>query len=265
MILMSATTAPTDYAAMNMPTLRGIAKTRGITVTAGVRKPDLIKVLTDSEPKAAPKPSPVRKDVKPADVTPDAEERSKEDVKRIGALENQAARMLQAAVTDSMKLANTLAVLYPLAPWTLHKQTPKQYFAALGIRRDNYIMPTDARRELVTLVYTANPDTPIEHVMLMTAASERSIKRDRADAGLINPNRSDAQRAAANARNAGSEEESPAAPSGPVTRMVPVVSMTSVREFINKLDDADMVIELLVLCEERATALTGIARKDDAA
>jgi hypothetical protein len=284
-----------DYAALNMQTLRSLAKTRGITVTAGVRKDQLVKVLVDSDPKPKPatakpakpspvrtdvkpatakpaKPSPVRTDVKPADVKPDPAETAR----KIAALENEAARLLGAAVTDSVKLAVTWARIYAFQPWKIHKATVKAYFEAHGMTRDNYIMPTDARHVLGALIwtgklpadlqekfgtyvdgatFTAIPNAPVDHVVAMSASSPRSVQRDRDALGVANTARQEShKKPAADKPKADKQTTTPAA-DGPVTRMVPVLSMISVREFISTLDDLDMLEELGDLVTERMTAL----------
>ena len=201
-------------------------------------------------PKAtAPKPSPVRKDVAPADVTPEAH--TPEQAQQIKTLEGLAARYLHDGRSAAERLANTLVKLFPLQPWAGqklangHPMTVGGYYSALG----NRLVGTDvdARRIVVKAL---DGLTDIDTLVAVAGSSKRTIIRDRRDMGL-----------------ARAENVTPPAPPtpeepeetdehGPVTRMVPVLSMTSVRQFINDLTDRDMVQELLELCQDRDDALS---------
>jgi hypothetical protein len=112
------------------------------------------------------------------------------DPKKGAALEAVASKLVTAAIVDAKKVAEAFAALYPYAPWDAKDMTVKAYFRDfMGIRPDNFQLPYDARRLLVTLMYTRDPKTSIEHVMAMAGAGERTIKRDRTELNLANPAR----------------------------------------------------------------------------
>lgn len=190
-------------------------------------------------PAPAPKSSPVRKDVTPAQVTPDVTE-----------LETEAQNALSALITDADTLAGVLAKLYALSPWDTEKVSPADYAAKIGIRAG--VLPEAQRQRLVMSIHAATPKLKVLAVAALTGASEPTIQRDRRDLGIASANRS-AGTAAGIAASKPAPAPKPAA--GPVTKMVPVLSMTSVREFINGLDDADMLAELADLITERLVDL----------
>jgi hypothetical protein len=224
-------------------------------------KPQIARVMIEAQDAAdkinaaAPKASPVRSDVKPSDVKPDAH--TPAETKRIASLENLASKYMSAGENAALKLAETIVALFPLKPWEGHKlanghpMTVKAYYAGLGIGADDdkFSLPLNARRHIVReMANTVDVDT----VVAMTGSSNRTIQRDRIAEGLANENRSESHRTAAEPQ---ADDTPAAAPAGPVTRMVPVLSMTSVREFISSLDDDDMLEELADLIAERRAAL----------
>ena len=254
----TASTAP-DLTTMTVVNLRKYAKDNGITVPSNSNKGALIAAIESATPPKAAKPadtpkaakpakaSPVRTDLTPADVKPD-------NSARIAELVANAEEYIAAGVTSAMALARTLYELYPFKPWIAAKSDVKQYFAAMGIDGDNYKLPSKARKELSRLMFTRDVNTSAQHIAWMSGAGEKTVKSDKSELGFVDAERSATQQANAARRNTPAVTP-PAAPREPVTQMTPVYSMTGVREFIAKLDDADMVQELADLCVERMTAM----------
>jgi hypothetical protein len=266
--------APTaaELSAMTVVNLRKLAKDNGLTLPSNSRKPDMVKAIMDaadfydnptnqgdavappaetpaksSPPAETPaKSSPVRKDVTPADVKTD-------NTERIAELRANAEMYITDGVTSAMRLAATLAEMYPLKPWIPVKLDVHKYFLTMGIDGDNYKLPKPARQALVTAMFTRDANVPAQHVAWMSGAGLKTVASDKSELGFVDAARSAAQQANAATRN--TEAETPAS-SGPVTRSVPVLSMTSVRGFINGLDDTDMVQELRELCDVRIAELS---------
>jgi hypothetical protein len=249
------------------------ATAAGLTVKSRATKLEIAQAIADhaaTVEAAKPKKSAVRTDITPADVKPSAEEIAR----KISVLEEQAARMLHSAVTDSVMLAVTLAKLYVLKPWKVAKVDIKAYFEAHGLTSDNYIMPTDARRVLESLVwrgelsgdlaerfgtyvegatFTAVENAPVEHMVIMTASSPRSIQRDRDALGIANKARQEShagQGSKATADKPAKPAATATATAVPSAELNMVYSMTGVREFIASLDDTDMLDELSDLIAE---------------
>jgi hypothetical protein len=224
---------------------------KATTAKPTTAKPTTAKPTT-AKPTTAKPTSPVRAG---AVVTPEAH--TSAQTAEITTLEGYAGKFVAAGVNAAKNLADVIVKLYALAPWdgrkltNGHPMTIARYYASLGIGGDNFALPTDAR--MIVVKAMANT-VDVQTVADMTGASLRSIQRDRIAAGLANVNRSESQQAAA-ARATDSTPATPARTDGPVTRMVPVLSMTSVREFINELDDSDMLLELAELITERMSAL----------
>lgn len=254
---MTATQNTAELTAMTVVNLRKLAKDNGITLPSNSKKGDVIKAITDATPATPPvaappvKSSPVRKDVTPDDVTPD-------NSARIAELRANAEAFITDGIKSATELAVTLYELYPLKPWIPVKSDVHDYFKAMGIDGDNFKLPATARKELVKLMFTRDAGTSAQHVAWMAGAGLKTITSDKSEFGFVSETRSAAQQANAASRTAGDNDETPAS-DGPVTRMVPVLSMTTVRAFINELTDADMIAELSELCAERMTALTAQA------
>jgi hypothetical protein len=200
------------------------------------------------------KASPVRKDVKASDVKPDAH--TPEESKEIATLESLAARWAHNGQEAAERLANTLVKLYPLRPWegrklsNGHPMTVKSYFDSLG---NAFVgLNTDARRGAVKSLNDAYPDMEIDTVVAILGSSPRTIARDRDALGIANAAKQAANKSAAAAKTPATES---AEEHTPVTRMVPVLSMTSVRAFISELDDVEMLVELEELIAGRIKAL----------
>jgi hypothetical protein len=227
---------------------------------------------TESKIVAALKASPVRTDVKPADVKPATArkprvtkhatpaatpvETAPKPATSIETLESIAHKMLSAAVADAVQLAETLVKLHALKPWDTHKLAMKAYYADyMGIRADNFPFPTDARRHLVKRMHESAPKTPVAEIQAMTGASERTIKNDRAFLHIANENRQAGQPTTGTTKTpAEPKAAKPAAPA-PVAGK-PVLSVSAVVDFIAALDDADMLAELATAIAERVAELS---------
>ncbi|HEY1700733.1 MAG TPA: hypothetical protein VGG75_13555 [Trebonia sp.] len=255
--------------AMSMADLRKIAKQNGLTVTRGVTRVQLAEILTAKTPATTPpaktpattppaKVSPVRTDVNPADVKP-ADKRAAaeaaavaaahtpEELAEITALENSAETLVFAGEDAAMKLADVIVRLYPLAPWegkklrNGHPMTLAAYYSGvIGVNNDTgFALPAKARQIVVKAMGNT---VEVQVIADMTGAGARSVARDRKELGIA----SEARSAGGQASKAGTSDKTPASktPAAPVTRMVPVLSMAAVAEFIADLDNTDMLSEL---------------------
>jgi Tfp pilus assembly protein FimV len=245
----AATRAANRAAKQAAAELAAIAATETPATTPATETP----ATTPAKPAKA---SPIRKDVQPADVKAAEPKRTAEESKEIATLESLAARWAHNGQEAAERLANTLVKLYPLRPWegrklaNGHLMTVKSYFDSLG---NAFVgLNTDARRGAVKSLNDTYPDMEIDTVVAILGSSPRTIARDRAALGIVNETRQAANTAAA-ARTPTATES--AEEHTPVTRMVPVLSMTSVREFINGLDDVEMLAELEELIAQRIQAL----------
>jgi hypothetical protein len=194
---------------------------------------------TAAKPATRTRKSPVRKDVKPAEVKPTTEQ-----------LFAAAESAINALVTDADALATALINLYAVSPWeaATPKVKPAEYAASLGLRSG--ILPDVQRHAVIMALSVSQPKLQVKDVAALVGASEPTIARDRKELGLINANRSAAQPAKATA-----PAVTPAAAKTPQTTVKAVLSMTTVRAFINDLDDADMLSELADLIAERIAAV----------
>jgi Rho termination factor, N-terminal domain len=261
-----------ELSAMTVVNLRKLAKDNGLTLPSNSKKAELVNAIMAAPatppvtppatppvtPPATPpvtppaKSSPVRNDVTPEDVKPD-------NSARIAELRANAEMYITDGVTSAVRLAATLAELYPLKPWIPVKLDVHKYFQAMGIDGDNFKLPATARKQLVKAMFTRDANVPAQHVAWMAGAGLKTINSDKSELGFTSETRSAAQQANAAARNAGNDDAETPASDGPVTRMVPVVSMTSVRAFINSLTDEDMLNELSDLVTDRIGALAQAA------
>jgi hypothetical protein len=281
---------PAAVAAMKMADLRKSATTLGITVPRGATKMDIANAIAGAAKaaheaelaKAAANPAPiatagrdavvaakgkksgkktpVRNDVTPADVT--ADPHTPEQAAEIATLEGYAHKFIANGESAAMSLADTIVKLYALAPWegkkltNGHPMSLAYYYAnviGVGTAEDKLSLPLKARQFVVeTMANTVD----VETVMAMAGASRSSIQRDREKLQLANPNRQNGQPT----RGAGAPAAStPTVSDGPVTRMIPVLSLTSVREFILGLGtdkNTDALEELSELISEQLTALS---------
>jgi len=240
---------------------------------------------TEAKIVAALKASPVRTDVKPADVVVPATETPAKTARKpratrttaeiaadhaavsgvtvpakaaptsIETLEGIAHKLMSAAVADAVKLAETLVKLHTFKPWDAHKVTMKAYYAdVMGIRADNFPFPTDARRHLVKRMHESAPKTAIIDLQAMTGASERTIKNDRAFLHIANENRQAGQPTTGTTKTpAEPKAAKPAAPA-PVAGKI-VVSVAVVADFLAALDDMETLDELADVITMRKAAL----------
>jgi hypothetical protein len=169
----------------------------------------------------APKPV-APKPVAPKPVAPKSAETpaaaSATDLNKMRALEKIAQTLLGKTITEASKLAETLVALYPYKPWDAADKSAREYFRDMGIRPDNFTFPTDARRAIVKGMFTRDPKAVMEHVIAMTGAGEKTIKRDKAFLELVNPNRQDAHtpkpEAPAASESSESSDDAASAPAG---------------------------------------------------
>jgi hypothetical protein len=186
--------------------------------------------------------SPVRRDIAPIQVQPTTEE-----------LYAAATAALSALITDADTLASALTALYAMSPWdaATPKMSPEAYAEMLGARAG--MLPDVQRQRVVRALAVSVPKLQVKDVAALVGASVPTIARDRKELGLISASKSVSQPSKAGVtRSAATPAATPAAP---VTKMVPVLSMTSVREFINALDDTNMLEELGELITERMATL----------
>lgn len=141
-------------------------------------------------------------------IVPATPAKPADNTKRVATLESLVGKLMSASIADAVKLADTLAALYPLKPWEAKRVPMADYFGSLGIGSDEtlFSLPPAARRHLVEVMFTADPKARVEDIAIMAGAGVRTIKRDKEAAGLANPNRVESQKAAAAERNTDAED-----------------------------------------------------------
>lgn len=256
---------------MTIPELRRMATDVGATIPARPSKTALIALINQALPtnpattkatketkETKPAKSPVRKDVKPADVMPDPH--TPEETARIAELEGFAASFVEAGDKAAERLAGTILQLFPLRPWegkklkNGHPVTMATYFAAIG----NRLVATNKRARQI-VVQELSKSASIDTVIDVTGSSPRTIQRDRIDLGIasearVNSHAGDGKNGSKTVAKDTTKASKASQPAASVP-MVPVPSMTDVRKFISSLDDVDMVEELFELARERMIAL----------
>ena len=228
---------------------------------------------TATAPVTAPKTSRAPRTPKPAlTIAPEAPVTAPTmdaaTAKQVNGLESMASKLLAKTMVDLDQLANTVAKLYPLAPWQYATDTRKVMSIAqyardvLGIKPDgfNFAKFTDARRVIVKAIYQANPDAPTADALAMVGTSgDKTIYRDKDALGLSNPNRQDGGK-----RSAETAGKTPAAPKAaktdapaPATATIVANSLASVRAYILALTnvaDLDDLADFIAECRKAVTA-----------
>lgn len=179
------------------------------------------------------------------------------------ALVKDARRYVKNISGNAVKLAGVLVDLYQVKPWNAEEITLKEYMANLGIGAgtDLLTLPVDARRAVVSQMFTLDANASIDDIALLTGAGKRTIARDKSDLGFANPNRVESHtgpRATddTDTDDAGSEtsETTPAAPAATPA----VLTAQTVMAWLDAQDDQTVADVILGLADDRAEAITDI-------
>ncbi|HVT97842.1 MAG TPA: hypothetical protein VHE33_10060 [Acidobacteriaceae bacterium] len=188
----------------------------------------------------------------PANPTPDTD-----------ALVKDARRYVKNISGNAVKLAGVLVDLYQVKPWNAEEITLKEYMAGLGIGAgtDLLTLPVDARRAVVSQMFTLDANASIDDIALLTGAGKRTIARDKSDLGFANPNRVESHTGPRNTddtddpddTDGATSETTPAAPAAKAA-MTPQTVMA----WLDTQDDQTIADIILGLADDRAETVTDI-------